>query len=268
MGIFLHTYMKIILVCLSLAVFLSGCGLKTKTKISVQKSEIIGGIVPHHDLVNKEIERFWNQIKSTSSVDTLIIIGPDHRQLAREKIVTTLRATSFQNGTALNTSFINSLIKSGAVKEDDDIFINEYSIQIHIPFIRQFLPQAAIIPILIGEDATTEDTKKLSEEILLLSLQNKIGIVGSIDFSHYKKFLDAEKFDQESIIAIQKSNIEAINSFGSEHVDSRNTLIAVIMTLCPASNCTWDILYHGNSSQYAPFNPNYTTSYYSLLIKK
>lgn len=54
--------------------------------------------------------------------------------------------------------------------------------------------------------------------------------------------------------------------YEADHMDSDEAIILMSEVVCPSRDCSWEVLYHGNSEDYIP-SYNLTTSYFSLFLK-
>lgn len=237
---------------------------RTTTSLDVQ-TEIIGGIVPHHDLVTPEIEKFWQELGKNSQADVIVLVGPDHKDEAKNKIILP-KSNTFGNVIHLDNELIENIDALSAVYKDDAIFKNEHSIRLHIPYIEKYFPNTLLVPVLMRSDVGQNDIAKISE-IINNTTNKNIAVIASIDFSHYLSFQEAEIMDRETLKALEAYDSQKLLRYGSEHIDSEQSALLVSETTCPNHDCEWNILYHGNSAQIPNQSPDVTTSYYSMLIQ-
>lgn len=233
-------------------------------RLSYANSKRIGGVVPHHNLVEEKIRDFWEDLKQASPPEIIFLIGPDHNNQSKAPIVFTGNAEVFQEKVTLNKEFLAQLEELG-VTEDDSAFAQEHSVQIHVPYITQLFPTASVVPMLFRSDAKMSDVVKLAQK--LGSSEQEYTVVASVDFSHYLNVEEATAKDLISLQALENFDYETLSTFGPEYTDSDQSLIFLSEMVCPQRHCSWEELFHGNSTQFDPTNPLATTSYYSFLIK-
>lgn len=200
---------------------------------------VMGGVVPHHDLALKEIERFWQHLSATTNPNVIVLIGPDH-----------------ENRNALPIVW----------SKKSDIFRREHSIALHVPFLDRFFPNARKEYIVIRSDVELPAIENIVQT-LRMQLHGDVVIVASVDFSHYLSLPDAEIRDQESLTALHFFDISILRTFDSDHLDSDQSLIAMINLVCPTHNCSWQTFFHGNSAYFSQMSPFNTTSYFSLFLE-
>jgi hypothetical protein len=172
--------------------------------------KVLGGIVPHHySIAASVIAGFYEGI-SSQQVEAVIILGPDHFNLASHPIVTSLGSFSTLFGTIMpENDFIIKLLGSPGVSVDEIPFEREHSIYSQLPFIKKTFPDAKIVPLIINVSATKEDADKLADAISK-NIKGNMLVLASVDFVHYLSSEEADRLDKESIIAFETLNPEKI----------------------------------------------------------
>lgn len=228
-------------------------------------SDLIGGVVPHHDLVSHDIERFWQSLADTNSPKVILLIGPDHHDRGIAPVTTTDQEQVFTHSITLEKNIISQLIMDSDIQSDPNVFVGEHSVDLHLPYVQRFFPDASIVPILIRSDASQEQITTLAHRLRKL-IPQKTMLVASVDFSHGQSREEAEQFDAESIAAIQRFDYAKMSRFGPEHTDSEQSIMLMSEAVCPSRACQWHTLFHGNSADLPYVNPKATTSYFSLFL--
>lgn len=225
---------------------------------------ILGGVVPHHNLVEVKIDEFWERVSETAKPKTIFLVGPDHFNLAKATTVITKNKEVFPDYIKLEQETLTKMSSFGVV-EDDSVFIKEHSIQIHIPYVYRYFSDANVVPILFRSDATAEEVIELAQSVRSFLSHDTI-VIASVDFSHYLSVEEAKERDEVSIQALKTFDYETLSHFGPDNADSDQSLIFMIEMVCPSYDCTWEELFHGNSTDFDPANPFETTSYFSLFL--
>ena len=237
-------------------------------KIICDKSKnIVGGIIPHHQVAESIINEFFmqfsqEQIKKTNRV---IVFGPNH----------------FEKGPMCLSDFSNIKTKYGEIEVDKDyltnvligtdikivqgIINNEHSILITAQYIKQYFPNAKIIPIVFRNKYSIGEVDKLTESIVKY-IDSDTLIISSIDFSHYLSAEESLIKDQESIKAIRENDYSKIYSFNNSNLDSPPSLVALLKVMKVLRKENIKIINHNNSNQITNvfYLPN--TSYFSLYF--
>lgn len=237
--------------------------LTTKTQVEAEAEPVVmAGIVPHYSLVPDRIDEFWATLAEQADPALIILIGPDHDNSGSAPISTT--ASTRIISSQIHSPYVEALIAGGYATLDDDEFIDEHAIQLHIPSISRSLPEARIVPLVVRSDTPVEHMQELADE-LRKQVAVDTAVVASVDFSHYENIHDAAAFDLETLAAIQEYDYETMAAFGPEHIDSEQAVVFASQFACPSHECDWALLYSGSSADLPGGNPETTTTFCSLL---
>jgi AmmeMemoRadiSam system protein B len=247
--------------------------LKEKSKINtgLSKKKIIGGVVPHAGYVFSAYEaiHFFDIIKnSDSKFDTVFIINPNH--------------TGYGNGEMAldnNECWETPLGKTEIDKDFSEILDlpvsglahrYEHSGEVMLPLLQYYLNyEFKILPVTISNQ-NYENAKKLAKSIYNANktLNKKILIIASSDFSHYVEPELGKHLDSFVLKEIQNLNSEEIYNVVLE----KNLSVCgygPIMTLIEYSkmvsdNTRTEILRMGNSGETLPSKE--VVDYVSILF--
>lgn len=129
---------------------------------------------------------------SKDSIKNVIIMSPSHN--CSFDGVATHSAEIFS--TPLGQLEVNAELKTQIsslpfVKELDEVFIREHALEVHLPFIQHTLPQAKILPLVVGHSYPEEI------QMLIETLWNdpSNAFVISSDLSHFLSYVPAQKMD-------------------------------------------------------------------------
>ncbi|MFW5845252.1 MAG: AmmeMemoRadiSam system protein B [Planctomycetota bacterium] len=146
-------------------------------------------------LAYAELRASWAQ-----AVERVLLLGPAHRVAVPglaapdcEAFVTPLGAMP------LDTGLLARLQADGLVLRSAAAHAAEHCLEVQVPFLQVLLPQARLVPLLVGRcppRAVTELLRRLGEDPATL-------IVISTDLSHYQTAAQAERLDGETIAAIE-----------------------------------------------------------------
>jgi AmmeMemoRadiSam system protein B len=181
-----------------------------------EPAHIVAGIVPHAGWTysGSTAAKVFKSVKEKVSPETFLIFGAVHSWGVD-------RASMFAEGewlTPCGTVEIDAeLAKVILSLESDEIIDNmlahsrEHSIEVQIPFIQYFFPNAKILPIMISPEA---GASKIGQKIgkMLTEQQKNVFVLGSTDLTHYgprfhftsygtsPDFLDSMKENDQRII--------------------------------------------------------------------
>jgi len=232
-------------------------------------SGVIGGIVPHHLLAGNMIAEFFYQI-SLSSPNTLIVLGPNHRKLGTSGIHT----SKLDWGTAFgileaNSDIAEDLVKNFKALENTTLMEEEHSVSSLVPYIKYYMPDVKIVPILLHGNNTKQESVKLGKKLSEFSSGNPgVVIIASVDFSHYLNADTAKKMDEITLEAIKSNDIDSIYAMGNDNLDSPPSIITLLTAMGDLNSSGLEILGHGVSSDITGIGADYTTSYFTILFNQ
>lgn len=173
-------------------------------------------IVPHAGYVYSgqmafESYQLWQASDETplEEIKTVVFMGPAHRY-AFEGIAT-VSADALE--TPLGNLPVDTLLRDELLAEFGSVIISdeanapEHSIEVHLPFIKEILPNAKVLPLLNGDISVHEVTKVLSK------LWSRPGVcfVISSDLSHFHSYAEAQQIDQQTAQLINTRNWQSLN---------------------------------------------------------
>lgn len=179
----------------------------------------------------------------------------------------------------VNTLLADSLIASNPnITFLPEAHLREHSIENQLPFIQYYFENDfQIVPVLIGTD----------NEMALLSLATSLKpylneenlFIISTDFSHYPKYLDAQKADSLTVLGILSNNVadfEAAIRTNAKHQYSglltsacgRTALITLLNMTSNRSNVEFVPIKYANSGDVPYGDKTRVVGYYSILLKQ
>lgn len=169
----------------------------------------IGGIAPHHEVAEKMILDFYEQLSAIASEPKrVILLGPDHFNSGKTPV--TLCGADWETPTgtlSADRTLSDFLLDSKTAARQDEIFRREHSITVHIPFIHKYLKNAVILPLIIQSRATDIQILTLRKQLLSF-LQEGGVLLLSMDFSHYKTPNEADAEDRKTISSIKNFTVK------------------------------------------------------------
>jgi len=240
------------------------------TSISVDKLNIVSGVVPHHLLAKEIIENFFNYISSQENPKTIILLSPDHFHsgtLNDDKAFITLDWKSGSEKEEFDNIKINSLLGKKLADENKMVLnssaiVYDHGITNLIPYIKKYFPETRFLPILIPIDITKEQMKHLVKTIDKETSAQAI-IIASVDFSHYLPPHAAGFHDKKSIRVLL--NFEQ-DIFDNIEVDCWQALYAARLFAKLRRKTASHIIAHKNSVDFSKLYSEITTSYFSVVF--
>lgn len=159
---------------------------------------------------------------------------------------------------------------------NDYAFEKEHSIEVHLPFIKYFLPDARIIPVLYG----CENFKNLTESIKKFFNNKENAFVISSDLSHFYPEKEAVKIDSYSAQMIERNDVRdfeieqacgAVGICGAVNFAKEKNFNFIRTGLTNSAAVTQDssrVVGYGSWFLYEGSKNEYLKEYYSELMIK
>lgn len=227
-----------------------------------------GGILPHHLLAGKMIASFFSTL-AQDPPGTIVVIGPNHKLVGASKIHT----STADWGTAFGTleadrQIAGELIEKMGASENNTLMEDEHSISGLVPYIKYYMSDTKVVPILLHGSYTKKQSKELGELLAeIISERPDTVILASTDFSHYLDVMEADKKDEITLAAITSWNIDELNRMSNDNLDSVPCVTALLHAMDTLGAKDIKVTGHSNSSRITRSGYDYTTSYFTMFFR-
>jgi AmmeMemoRadiSam system protein B len=226
--------------------------------------QIKSGIIPHHTLPSYILSDFFSRL-SSQEVETIILIGPNHYDLGKNKILTSDFYWETPFGTvAPDNPTIIELKNAGIAKIDNKTISTEHSVGGLMPYIKYYLPNANVTPIILKSSTTLEESNYLAQSLLKHIDENTV-VIAAVDFSHYLNAKQANINDKVSLDLIKSRNFEKIMQLNNDYVDSPQSIVVLLKINELRSFPNMKVLHNTNSGYLLKDEHIETTSYFSIV---
>jgi hypothetical protein len=189
-----------------------------------------GGISSHHFLVAKEIAKFFAGLK-VQNPKTIVILGPNHFSRGQANILVSRYAYRTPWGDIQpEISITDSLVRTGVAENEELPFEGEHAISALVGFIKYYIPDAKLVPIILKHNTSQTQAELLVNELDKLLPADSF-VLASADFSHHVDRTTAVAQDKISIVAITNFDYETILSLASTQLDSPPAIYALLKYL-------------------------------------
>ncbi len=172
------------------------------------KTHAVSGVAPHAGYVysGRVATHTYKAIRNTKP-KTIVIIGPDHVGLA----TVNSEVAVYDSGnweTPMGSLEVDSNLANRLIEElpfaytDKEAHRQEHSIEVQLPFIKYFIGNVKILPIMMGPQ-DMDLAIELGEKIADIADQNTV-VIGSSDMSHYVPVDEGRKKDLWALEALVK----------------------------------------------------------------
>jgi AmmeMemoRadiSam system protein B len=220
------------------------------------KGRVLGAIVPHHILASYLMSSLFDSLPG--DYDTVFILGPNHKEEGEALAYTSKAAWQTEFGTVKASSRRIDSLSGEVVKIDDGIISEEHSVAVPINYIKKYLPEAEVVPLVLNEAYSVKDISGLSK-LLLPFMNERTLVLASVDFSHYLTASEAEKMDKLTLKAIAEGDYTKLNEFNSDNLDSSSSMILIDMLMKEKGSGNLQVLENSNSYALTNYNKDVTS---------
>lgn len=222
-----------------------------KSYLDAAKPEKIDGrilaiIVPHAGYTySGPVAAYGYKVMSDigqEKISTIIVLGFSHRKYFNG--IAIMDKGSWR--TPLGEIRIDGKIakdimaRDSRVKSDMDLFTEENSVEMQIPFIQMALKDVKIVPLVFGTQ-DYEDALGLSRTLAaIVKDRPDVLIVASTDMSHYHSYADANSIDKHTIDTLDKLKAKEFYDEGRLGICELCGLMPVTTSLLVAENLGYD----------------------------
>ena len=148
-------------------------------------------IVPHagHEYSGELAAKGYQYLNK--ELEILFIFAPAHRYYVESLAISDYDIFETPLGEIYTNRKITDELTEMGAEYNNDAFINEHSIEVQLPFIKQLMPAVNIVPILVGG----ADFKAISNIIKKYWENEKIGFIISSDLSHFHNKQESQRID-------------------------------------------------------------------------
>jgi AmmeMemoRadiSam system protein B len=114
-----------------------------------------------------------------------VVVAPSHFFPFRGAAVPDFEGFATPLGrVGVDTAGVAALAEAEEVTENREVFFGEHALEIQLPFLQRVMPQADVVPVLVGEVAAAEDLDGLGAALRRLEDARTVFVISS-DFVHY-----------------------------------------------------------------------------------
>lgn len=237
---------------------------KERPANNMPAGKIISAVAPHH-LVAGDLIVELMQAVAVSKPELVIVVGPNHSNSGGKVITGFYDWQTPEGKVKTEEKTARALIEKGLAVRDEEILSREHSVGTHMPFIRHYLPEAKVVPIILHHDITLQEVDGLLTA-LEPYINDRTVILSSVDFSHYLKRQEAEVKDKETLAYMRAFNYSSIFRLGNDYLDSPASLAFAFQLAQRQGIEEFTLLGNTNSGIILKNDLIETTSYFTLVF--
>jgi MEMO1 family protein len=157
-------------------------------QVPKEPTKLVGGIVPHAGwrYSGAVTAKVFKCIKEKAHPDTFVLFGAVHSLVQKSALFSRGAWATPLGEVAIDDKTANLILSSlkNEVRDNPIAHSNEHSIEVQLPFIKYFFPEAKIVPIMVVPDKSAILIGNKIAEIIRNS-KVEIAVVGTTDLTHY-----------------------------------------------------------------------------------
>ncbi len=188
------------------------------------KGKVKALIVPHAGYVYSGIVAAagYNLIKG-ANIKKVLLIGPSHYVPFEGSAIPESNIWR----TPLGEVNVKKLSTGGLIKQFEEPFIQEHSLEVQVPFLQKVIPDFELYPLCLGE----VNSEALANQLEDFALRDDVIIVVSSDLSHFYTYEEAKELDQKANIYFPRLDIEDAKKVEACGIKGILTLLYLAETL-------------------------------------
>lgn len=182
-----------------------------QAETTVPTEGIVGLIAPHAGYIySGRIAAHAYRLVYGKDYDTVVIIGTAHRYGFRGCSIYPKGGYETPLGVAsIDESLASAISEASGFKFIPNAHAQEHSVEMQVPFIQRVLPEAKIVPIVMG-DPSKKTISSLAEAFAETLIGKKVLVVASTDLSHFFAKEKAKTVDAGTLSLIESMDTETI----------------------------------------------------------
>lgn len=229
-------------------------------KVKPEYQKIYGGIVPHHLIAGDIIADLFSRL-SLQKPKTIILVGPNHYEVGNALVISSDKDWQTVFGRVeIDRKVINSLKEKNLISFNDQVMLEEHSVQGSMPYIKYFTPKTKIVPLILSNMITKKEIMALAEA-LFDSVEDGAVVVAPVDFSHHLSSDEADKRDEVTLEIMKNKDIDQLLMLKSQNVDSPPSIALIMMLMEKIGHGNFILEHHTNSGKMLGDTSQEVTSY-------
>ena len=218
-----------------------------------------GGVVSHHLLAERYIARYFQNL-SGHAYRQVVLIGPNHANAGVSDVITSTRRDWDTPYGVVHVARVLPELPQG-----DAVMAGDHALEVLMPYIKVYLPQASVIPILIKSSVTENELNSLVVKLNGLVGSDTLVLVSS-DFSHYLSEEDAFAHDTIALSAIERRDYAFLAPVRADYLDSPGSVIVMLKLMDEIGANKLQVFAHASAATIANTPGAPTTTYYFLNV--
>lgn len=173
--------------------------------------EVLALVSPHAGIMfSGPVAAYAYKAASRGRYETVVLVGPSHFVAFEGVSVYGDGAFETPLGLALiDAALATELTGTGTVADRRSPHVREHSLEMQLPFLKRVLPDASIVPLLMGFQ-TRDTIVDLADALATVLRGRRVLLVASSDLSHYFDATTASALDRRVGAAVEAFDPDAL----------------------------------------------------------
>ena len=223
------------------------------------------GVVPHQLPGSPLIARLFAAAARGRHPSVVVVLAPNHRLRGAGRLLVSDHDWETPFGLLrADREMARALDESGAARMGPEPFAAEHSVGVLVPFVQHYLPEARVLPVLLGHPDAPAVRRLV--HVLDSLLPPDTLVVASVDFSHYLPRRQSDAKDRETLEWLRAFDLDRLFRARPDHADCPEALVALLLLMQRRGSGRMHVWGHDNSGALAHDDHGPTTGYYCLAF--
>lgn len=160
----------------------------TGAEVPAEPAHVVAGVVPHAGWMysGAVAAQVFGAIHRKQRVKTFVLFGAIHRWAGRNAVYASGEWATPLGALHVDEELARDVLEAtdGLLADDPQAHAGEHAIEVQLPFIKHWFPQARIVPVSVSPDSAAVEIGQHVGE-LLKRTQREVVVIGSTDLTHY-----------------------------------------------------------------------------------
>lgn len=170
-------------------------------------------LTPHHMVAREFMHKVFREVSNKvgrDEIHRIILVSPNHFNIGKNWLIGSDRNWQTPLGSLQSDKALAQRLK-GAAFIREDILEREHGVRNIFPFIKEYFPQATVLPLAVRDGSPDESIDDLAQRIHELSDAHTLLVI-SADFSHYLDRNFSRFHDERALDVLRRGDIDRSNS--------------------------------------------------------
>ena len=229
---------------------------------------LVGLVLPHAGYMYSGPTAARGYAVVPASLKRVLLLGPSHHYPVSGIAVWSEGPWETPLGEVrIDLATADSLLRTRIFHPDPRPFLPEHSLEVHLPFIRHFLPEAAVLPMIAG----SLDSHELEEaaDALRNLLDGETLIVASSDLYHGHSYEECVSQDKETLSYVKRMNGKEFLSAARQMrvmACGANAIAVLLEAASRLPGSAADVLEYTNSADVTGNYTGYVVGYAAVAV--